>query len=148
MLLTLGNATVEVQVVGRADFGRRKCVACGAAVVGVMLCDKCDEQPCGFRLWGMMPPCVLPSGHDGDHSDGFGGHYAAAEPCETCGAPCEYAYIITIKADGASARLCVDCEERCKRDAELRRMSDEVDAGIFDGKVLVVGVNAYTGLHG
>lgn len=45
MLLTLGNATVEVQVVGRADFGRRKCVACGCAVVGVMLCDKCDEQP-------------------------------------------------------------------------------------------------------
>lgn len=68
MLLTLGNATVEVQVVGRADFGRRKCVACGCAVVGVMLCDKCDE--------------------------------------------------------------------RGKRDAELRRMSDEVDAGIFDGVYL------------
>ncbi len=30
---------------------------------------------CGFRAWGWMPPCVLPKGHSGDHSDGFGGHY-------------------------------------------------------------------------
>ena len=35
--------------------------------------------PCGFRLAGMMPPCVLPKGHSGDHSDGFGGHYGATE---------------------------------------------------------------------
>lgn len=44
MLLTLGNATVEVQVMDRADFGRRVCVACGAAVRDTMLCDDCDED--------------------------------------------------------------------------------------------------------
>jgi hypothetical protein len=33
---------------------------------------------CGFRAFGgMMPPCVLPAGHTGDHADGFGGHYGA-----------------------------------------------------------------------
>lgn len=33
-------------------------------------------EPCGFQLFGMMPPCVLIPGHSGDHSDGFGGWYS------------------------------------------------------------------------
>ena len=31
--------------------------------------------PCGFKLHGFMPPCVLSPGHEGDHEDGFGGYY-------------------------------------------------------------------------
>ncbi len=66
MLLTLGNATVEVQVVGRADFGRRKCVACGAAVRDMMLCDSCDERPV---------PCVCCGRTDAElHISGRCGH--------------------------------------------------------------------------
>ena len=34
--------------------------------------------PCGFRLFNMMPPCVLPQWHDGAHTDGFGGYYGNA----------------------------------------------------------------------
>ena len=34
-------------------------------------------EVCGFSLWEMMPPCVLPKEHTGDHTDGFGGHYTA-----------------------------------------------------------------------
>lgn len=30
---------------------------------------------CGFSLYNMMPPCVLPAKHDGDHTDGFGDYY-------------------------------------------------------------------------
>lgn len=33
------------------------------------------SKTCGFRLYGFMPPCVLPPGHNDDHSDGCGGHY-------------------------------------------------------------------------
>ena len=47
-------------------------------------------EPCGFRLFGMMPPCVLPIGHTGDHTDGFGGFYGrnvVAQP-ESAGAAC------------------------------------------------------------
>lgn len=40
---------------------------------------------CGFKLWGMMPPCVLSPGHSGDHSDGCGGHYTNSAACG-CGA--------------------------------------------------------------
>ena len=34
---------------------------------------------CNFRLFGMMPTCALPAGHDGDHADGFGGTYREHE---------------------------------------------------------------------
>ena len=36
-----------------------------------------DTEPdrCGLRCWGIMPPCVLPAGHAGDHEDGIGGFY-------------------------------------------------------------------------
>ena len=30
---------------------------------------------CNFSLFNMMPPCILPVNHAGNHSDGFGGHY-------------------------------------------------------------------------
>jgi len=36
--------------------------------------------PCGFKAWDMMPSCVLPAGHAGDHEDGFGGHYTHLDP--------------------------------------------------------------------
>lgn len=29
-------------------------------------------KTCGYKSWGMMPPCVLTPGHDGDHEHGFG----------------------------------------------------------------------------
>ena len=34
---------------------------------------------CGKRLFGFMPPCVLPAGHAGDCTDGFGGFYSHGE---------------------------------------------------------------------
>ena len=37
--------------------------------------EAAPKPPCAFRLFGMMPPCVLPAGHEGDHQDGFGGYY-------------------------------------------------------------------------
>ena len=45
-------------------------------------CPRCNDSmvkhPCGFSLFDMMPPCILPSGHTGEHQDGFGGHYTAS----------------------------------------------------------------------
>lgn len=35
-------------------------------------------EPCGYRMFGMMPACVLHKGHNGEHKDGFGGHYGKA----------------------------------------------------------------------
>lgn len=37
--------------------------------------DRLGIKVCGFRAFGMMPPCILVSGHSGPHADGFGGHY-------------------------------------------------------------------------
>ena len=37
--------------------------------------EAAPKPPCAFRLFGMMPPCVLPAGHEGDHQDRFGGYY-------------------------------------------------------------------------
>ena len=34
---------------------------------------------CGKRLFGFMPPCVLPPAHAGDCQDGFGGFYSHGE---------------------------------------------------------------------
>jgi len=35
------------------------------------------KERCGVRPFaGMMPPCVLCSGHPGDHEDGCGGYYS------------------------------------------------------------------------
>ena len=34
-----------------------------------------SSKPCAYRLYGMMPPCVLPVDHTGDHQDGWGGYY-------------------------------------------------------------------------
>lgn len=31
---------------------------------------------CGFKAFGMMPPCRLEPGHEGDHADSFGGFYS------------------------------------------------------------------------
>ena len=40
-----------------------------------------NDRPCGYKAFdGMMPPCVLQYGHEGDHEDGIGGHYTN-EPC-------------------------------------------------------------------
>lgn len=33
------------------------------------------DTPCGLRLFGFMPECVLPLGHGGEHQDGVGGYY-------------------------------------------------------------------------
>lgn len=38
--------------------------------------------PCGFKLLGFMPPCILETGHIGDHTDGFGGYYGSNNPAE------------------------------------------------------------------
>lgn len=40
------------------------------------------DLECGFQAFGMMPPCVLDPGHDGDHADGFGGHYGSTDGME------------------------------------------------------------------
>ena len=46
---------------------------------------KAVSPRCGFRAFGgMMPPCVLRTGHAGDHEDGFGGHYGAGPDSGFC----------------------------------------------------------------
>ena len=35
---------------------------------------KVENGACGFSLFGMLPLCVLPPDHSGDHHDGFGGY--------------------------------------------------------------------------
>lgn len=82
---TVSDGTLYAALMGKLNIGQYQAII--AILVKAGLVSNNGHQlrwiggvpaVCGFSLFDMMPPCVLATGHEGDHTDGFGGFYGRA----------------------------------------------------------------------